>query len=614
MSLLRQLMSSGKTRSSVGCWTCRVRRKKCDENRPVCDTCKALEITCFFQEDKPEWMDGGPKQRDMAERIKAQVKKQASQRRDRKYLDVLKGETQQVAIRNLDDVSAAATTTTTTTTATRNHGPGMGSSSQSSSANGVVSSSPPEIPWHRQVFVRREDGENRPDPDLHFLMMYLDYVFPYLFPHYRPPVLAGGRGWILDVLQSNKSVYHTAISLASSFFAIVMANGETMHASCTRRVVDRLEAQLELGLKELTMEMCALNASKTGFDRGKGLVVMQSILQMLVFEVATSNTDNWRMHLDAAIALFMQILPEPRDWTDTLHALHSCNSRWPPPELGTRRPWSTNQAALRFFTASLLYIDIISSVTLGSAPRLTRYQEHVMPPCAQLNRNMEPVPAGPLSMDEFFGLPNWVMQLLGNVAALDSWKRVQEQKGLLTATELLSRGKVLSDGIKTCLELLQKHHPDVLCPTPTTTSTAAFPLLVADPVTADQADEHPIFQMIWLFAMLSYLHVVTLGWQPSSPETRWAVSQATHLLSQLPRGPWLRALAWPMCVCGCLSPQEDEPVYRDVAQRLGALQVFGTVKEAMEVMERVWSMRDQMDESWDVSRCLNVLGHGVLLI
>ncbi|KZZ89626.1 Zn(2)-C6 fungal-type DNA-binding domain protein [Moelleriella libera RCEF 2490] len=599
MSLFRQLMSTSKTRSSGGCWTCRVRRKKCAENRPECDTCRALEITCFFQDDKPDWMDGGPRQKEMAERIKAQVKRQASQRRDRKYLEILEVGTQQVTLSDPEDSSAT--------------GMGRGADPSPRSDDTMTSpkssntnESPPDIPWHTQKFIRQEDEDGAPDTDLHFLMIYLDYVFPYLFPHYRPPVLSGGRGWILEILQGNKSVYHTAISLASSFFAIVLANGEQAHASCTQRVVDRLESQLELGLKELQKEMCALNASKNGFDRRRGLIVMQSIVQMLFFEVATSNKDNWRLHLDAAIALFIQILPSPDEWTETLHGMYT--PKWPPPEFGVRRPWSTAQAALRFFTATLLYLDIISSVTLSSAPRLEQYQAKVMPHCAKFQRSIEPVPAGPLSMDEFFGLPNWIIQLLGNVAALDSWKRCQKQLGTLSNDELVSRGKVLSDGIKAGIEILEQN-PEMHAP-----PQPVFQLLVADPVTGTQAEEQPSFQMIWLLATLSYLNVVVSGWQPSSPEIRWPVSKATQLLSRLPKGTWLRALAWPMCVCGCLSLPEDEQVYRDLAYRLGPLQIFGTIKEAMDVMEKVWSLRGQIDESWDVARCLNVLGHGILLI
>jgi hypothetical protein len=51
-----------------------------------------------------------------------------------------------------------------------------------------------------------------------------------------------------------------------------------------------------------------------------------------------------------------------------------------------------------------------------------------------------------------------------------------------------------------------------------------------------------------------------------------------------------------------------------MVERMGPISVFGTAREALEVMEKVWSKRDQIDESWDMAKCLQVLGHGVLLI
>lgn len=108
--------------------------------------------------------------------------------------------------------------------------------------------------------------------------------------------------------------------------------------------------------------------------------------------------------------------------------------------------------------------------------------------------------------------------------------------------------------------------------------------------------------------------VVILGWQPSHQEIRWSVAKATDLLCQVPGGPGIRALAWPMCISGCLSPPEDEAIYRALVRRLGPLEMFGTMKEALLVMETVWSMRTEIDESWDVPNCMNVLGYSVLLI
>ncbi|EIW84309.1 hypothetical protein CONPUDRAFT_163469, partial [Coniophora puteana RWD-64-598 SS2] len=43
----------------TGCWTCRIRRKKCDEQREgtSCQTCKRLRIDCLgWGPRKPDWM------------------------------------------------------------------------------------------------------------------------------------------------------------------------------------------------------------------------------------------------------------------------------------------------------------------------------------------------------------------------------------------------------------------------------------------------------------------------------------------------------------------------------------------------------------------------------
>ncbi|KAF4974386.1 hypothetical protein FZEAL_8718 [Fusarium zealandicum] len=610
--MFRHLMSA-KVRSNAGCWTCRLRRKKCDEKRPVCDGCGSLEITCYFDEEKPDWMDGGPMQKAMAEKIKSQVKKQASQRRDRKYMDMLESGTRNVTLggsqnpsrEHHHDVAMSAASDTDPQS-----GHEIGSTPASSNTSGA---SPPDMPWHSQFTVRAEDSTSATGAttEVHFIMIYLDYVFPHLFPFYRPPILSGGRGWVLDVLQSNKSVWHTAISLASYFFSIVLANGEKQHEECTNRIVHQLQSQLEKGLRELQREMSAVNHSSSCAGVLDKLLVLQAILQMLIFEVSTSNKDHWRMHLDAAITMFQQILPNPEQWAQKVEALYSL--RWPPPEMGIRRPFSTNQAALRFFTANVLYIDVMSSITLEQAPRLQKYQAQIIPGCKAHTSPDDVQFSGSLFMEEFIGLQNWVIQIIGDIAALDAWKKHQKKTNSLSMSELVQRGKLLEDAIKGGLGALEGQTP----------FWGAYidPIRnVADPGPSSQDDNAKkapgltVNNIIWLQAALTYLHVVVSGWQPSCHEIRSSVSRMTTLLTELPHNTCLRTLVWPFCIAGCLSPPEDEVKYRTMLERMGPLSVFGTAREAMQVMEKVWARRNQIDESWDVAKCLHILGHGVLLI
>lgn len=62
------------TRRSNGCWTCTLRRKKCDERPASCYSCETRGIPCYGYAQKPDWMDGGELERRKAAEIGALVK------------------------------------------------------------------------------------------------------------------------------------------------------------------------------------------------------------------------------------------------------------------------------------------------------------------------------------------------------------------------------------------------------------------------------------------------------------------------------------------------------------------------------------------------------------
>lgn len=120
---------------------------------------------------------------------------------------------------------------------------------------------------------------------------------------------------------------------------------------------------------------------------------------------------------------------------------------------------------------------------------------------------------------------------------------------------------------------------------------------------------------IWAHAAHTYLLVVQSGWQPANPEVRNCVARTIDLFMELHSPGWLRTLAWPFCVTGCLAEEGQEPVFREMVSSLGALQMFGTMRVAMSIMENVWRNRAQIDaDSWDLAACLRSTGHRVLLV
>ncbi|KAL2161513.1 hypothetical protein VTH06DRAFT_8075 [Thermothelomyces fergusii] len=60
-------------RSRTGCYTCRLRRKKCDEGAPICSACRHLGLQCEYR--RPMWWSNNDMRRKQKEDIKMIIKR-----------------------------------------------------------------------------------------------------------------------------------------------------------------------------------------------------------------------------------------------------------------------------------------------------------------------------------------------------------------------------------------------------------------------------------------------------------------------------------------------------------------------------------------------------------
>ncbi|KAI1162237.1 fungal-specific transcription factor domain-containing protein [Nemania serpens] len=60
-------------RSRTGCYTCRLRRKKCDEGTPICTACKHLGLHCEYK--RPSWWSNNDSRRQQKDDIKMIIKR-----------------------------------------------------------------------------------------------------------------------------------------------------------------------------------------------------------------------------------------------------------------------------------------------------------------------------------------------------------------------------------------------------------------------------------------------------------------------------------------------------------------------------------------------------------
>jgi C6 transcription factor Pro1 len=561
-------------KSSNGCWTCRIRRKKCDGTIPICRVCKALEIRCYSDRVRPEWMDNSSKQQEMARNVKAEVKQKANLRRNRRKIATITRNLDQATLNSLAETdhidhtirSTASSEQSGQTTSFPNRRP-------STSVNGLRSV---DVDGIRPGFsplpianISPERTDNSPTgqgsphqrpivsktPDLAFVMAYLDYVFPIWFPFYRPTILEGGRSWLLTSILENECICQSVIGLASYFFTIVKIPG-TVTESCASCSWQPLQTGTELALKAARQALDGLNHHGVQSDILETAGLVGSVVYLLSVEVILGLNENWQMHLDAANLLFQQLLNshDQNDRSSTFSIILDMigNKSFKPPP--NSRFWSLAQASFRFHVAMLIFDDIIASTSLERPANLLDYYPSLLVdrPCPELGSGLEPA----LQLADVFGCQNWALVSIGHIAALDAWKKSRKQVNQLSMAELVHRGATIDQVLRDGLASLEASEPQHGHGFSTEFDMLGFHL-------PREPDTVKIITRIWALSACSYLFITISGWQLDHPDLRKNVARTITLLTELSMSPtWIRTLSWPLCVAGCLAKIEERMVVR----------------------------------------------------
>ncbi|EHK48414.1 hypothetical protein TRIATDRAFT_54121 [Trichoderma atroviride IMI 206040] len=574
-----------------GCWTCRLRRKKCDETRPECANCSDLQITCHYGR-KPKWLDGGKKQEAMTAQIKSQIKERAGYRRERRHASA--------GVARFAKTAQARDDLNFINLVPKGDFAGGGLNSHIDATNETTRQGAAADLSKRKIcdaapglsLTTKFDGPG-PDPDMmfygedydmDFLMKYLDNVFPLIFPFYQTPLLGPGRGWIFSFLSQSKVAFHSVLGISSYFFTVALSETYSAeeHKQCKAVVWSRLVRQADMCFNMLQQDIQELNAQGEKANLLDKVRVMESIVQFLTFEVALGRSANWSNHLSPTIALFLDILHNHTDKTAASMLFDILNNIKQRPLYAIQEGyyvWDNRQECFRFFTGLLLFIDVVASTSLERPPQLLELHPQLL---FDGDDGTYGKGEATIRLSNLIGCRNWTIRVIADISALDAWKKENMRKGVDYKTELIDRAshitRMLEDG-------------------------------------GSQIDGDANSTKIWSYSARIYLAVVISGWMPLMPEVRSNVAHALQLLNTMTGSSQLRALAWPLCVIGCMAEQTQEQAFRDIFAGLDKPTLIGTLDEALRVMESVWQIRGSMNsEAWDVQACLNILGTPALLI
>ncbi|KAF5382023.1 hypothetical protein D9615_004431 [Tricholomella constricta] len=215
-----------------------------------------------------------------------------------------------------------------------------------------------------------------------------------------------------------------------------------------------------------------------------------------------------------------------------------------------------------------------------------------------------------LRMDLLTGCPDEVMLAIAEIMNLAYWKATEQRNGTLSFRELVRRG----DDIE---QRLRKHrskaanlsdvdqaplHPNLQAST-TEPRLAPFP----------GEEARRLVAKIFCETVVLSLHTVLSNANPGVAEIRESVETIVRLLHQLTSSEIDRALVFPICLAGSMS---DVSAHRDFCK--GRLQhldgSIGNLMQTRLVMEAVWQKRDVKGGPVDFRDTIRERGLNLLLI
>ncbi|SPO07043.1 related to C6 zink-finger protein PRO1A [Cephalotrichum gorgonifer] len=547
-------------RSRQGCWTCRLRKKKCDEARPQCETCRTLCIACHGYGPKPDWMDGGDAERKVAGDIKQTVKHTSRQRKwPSNPVVPLPRLAAKLAPRDSD--SSVESTVSRETPSSRAHqvSPPVddGLLPREPSSQGAISDEPsPETTSGSVVAMSAEETS--------LLMHFIDNVFPLQYPMYKPDAMQGGRGWLLSLLLGTKPLYHAALAVGAYHrWLTIFANAGPQ---CLLVATLRKEQHVEACLKEVQDAVKTVNrfVEESRLDIGIGTVA--SVCQLVFLELFTGQDEGaWRMHLNGAIEMYRLACTD-----ELLHLDLKERSRV---ILRDNLPITIDGAAvtsevatMRFMTGSLLWLDILASITYGSTPRLQSLHSSLLAPDSMIK------------LEGITGCRNWALVQIGRIAALHSRNEEARRTGHIDDATLDRALDEIREEVD--YELSREALEDYSV----TVATGMLDLR------GDGADPVALVTRMFAYTALVYAHIVKHGFQKLDLlET--TISGALWLLRNRVTPRLIPVLVCPLYILGCTArqgPQRD--LFCEVFSSKPFLDsLFKHRERILPIVEDIWS-------------------------
>ncbi|CAG7919109.1 unnamed protein product [Penicillium olsonii] len=540
--------------TNPGCWTCRVRHRKCDLEKPSCKECTERQAHCHGYGPKPAWMDGGPEERKERARIKATVNKNFRQVKKMQHL-ARQRERESSALAEAqghdEGHDFAANRSCSLDIAPLSSETEQSEAILDSGAQSVTTVSDRACEPHLEPSPQRIGGYGGIDiQEACLLMHYLDQVFPWQFPYHDSRSRLGNRGWLFLLLIKCGPLYHAILSLSSLHQSALLDAKE-----------DVLKKQKALSHHSMALrELCDMMSEKGDElrdDHAQLADFLTCSFMLISFEVFCGAEHDWIPHLDAVTSVMSSSSPE---------------------DIFDRDKRGGASDDLEFLIVGVMWYDLLACVSIGSVPRLP-YQSWLRAPY--------------LDTADLMGCENWVMLAIGDLAHLSAWKNQQEKDGLLSIRELATKGMEIETRLENGIMGLDQGEVSSVSNTDKHLG-GMQELWLINYVQGDAYMEGLRHWVSHLFALaaLVLLHTIVSGPLPILPEIKGVVSRSIVVLEKRPKGCPLTGSVWALCIIACMA-QSDRPFFESLMGRLVCESGrFGNTATVFKIINKCWEMQE----------------------
>ncbi|KAI0671469.1 fungal-specific transcription factor domain-containing protein [Trametes maxima] len=588
----------GAVRAKSGCYTCRIRRKKCDEqpnDDGACQTCVRLRLQCLgFGAKRPEWMRENNSVTELREKIKTFL---ASQGMIKGHSGSGPRSTEQdppvlVLVDHLH--TSPSSPSTPAPSASSSDGPRPPHNGMNTSFERAPNHYPPMAPpQEQQPYGNRprvgaqyyhSASTSMPVSTPPYLPSTYNHPYSSLAPSYnadlssysddeveqsiispevsrRPPLHVTVNGFGLAIPgEDNHLVHHYLAnvlpiqylladsSIRDFMINLIQTSAEARNAACVLSALHlrTLSYRPQSPDPDAIFNKVQMVLQKSVHNEGEAMAGLHIVSSFLF----TGGRGPWDLWLEVACRYVQNILNDTRYYGPE-HALKSCSE------------------STRFIIKTTMWFDVLASVTTRTVPRFLETYRTLFSG-AYIG---DPSTSAPeISMLPVMGCENKIVLAIAEISNLAYWKSSQIRRGTLSIPELVHRGADIEE------RLLGPSSPQ--------------------PLANEVAQRRRLTNDIFRASAKVYLHTVLSGDYPPCPEIMAAVTETVDALRRVPldapsvHRSVVRSVVFGICLGGCLT--DDQRQRRFLLQMLEVQQreSVGNVGEVRQLMEEVWTRRD----------------------